>query len=162
MDGNGQLKNRTMNLDKMPNTADPADAHLLARRHILAVADDPTNRGQVAKYADVGHEADGERLWGFGFFQQTSPARRLARSTNKSKSLSWMPLAKVKPMGSQVRKSSSGMSSSSGSIWSRSGFEFIANLIAPLSEPLQTSGLQQIRPSFTQATPTSPLMRVTR
>lgn len=39
-----------MNLDKLQYTADPADAHLLARRHILAIDDDPQNRELITGY----------------------------------------------------------------------------------------------------------------
>ena len=39
-----------MNLDIGQCTAHPADAYLLARRHILAIDDDPMNRGLVAEY----------------------------------------------------------------------------------------------------------------
>src|SRR5512145_2502864 len=41
---------RTMNLDKLQYTADPADAHFLARRHILAIDDDPQNRELITEY----------------------------------------------------------------------------------------------------------------
>jgi DNA-binding response OmpR family regulator len=41
---------RTMNLDKLQYTADPADAHFLARRHILAIDDDPRNRELITEY----------------------------------------------------------------------------------------------------------------
>ena len=39
-----------MNLDRLQYTADRADAHLFARRHILAIDDDPMNRELIAEY----------------------------------------------------------------------------------------------------------------
>ena len=39
-----------MNLDKVKYSPYPADVHVLARRHILAIDDDPTNRELVAEY----------------------------------------------------------------------------------------------------------------
>jgi DNA-binding response OmpR family regulator len=41
---------RTMNLDRLQYTADRADAHLFARRHILAIDDDPHNRELITEY----------------------------------------------------------------------------------------------------------------
>lgn len=39
-----------MNLDKLQYAADPANAHLLTPRHILAIDDDPENRDLIAEY----------------------------------------------------------------------------------------------------------------
>jgi two-component system, OmpR family, response regulator len=45
-----QLGERMMNLDTLQYTADRADAHLFARRHILAIDDDPRNRDLITQY----------------------------------------------------------------------------------------------------------------
>jgi DNA-binding response OmpR family regulator len=39
-----------MNVDKMQYSADSANAHILARRHILAIDDDPMNREVIVEY----------------------------------------------------------------------------------------------------------------